>query len=161
MKKTAVTLLLVCFVVCLLSGCGPREKMPFNGDIRFHDIMAVIPDSYIRDSTESNDDLWVFEKNRYKSMIIMQRTDVKADADIELDNYVQVMLERGADSSRGDFLLTDAVLSIYYLDDVFCQEILFVYNNSFYAFALRGGTEAEFQELLNDLNTLDTLDIYD
>ena len=84
----------------------------------------------------------------------MQRTDVKADADIELDNYVQVMLERGADSSRGEFLLTDAVLSIYYLDDVFCQEILFVYNNSFYAFALRGGTEAEFQELLNYLNNL-------
>lgn len=161
MKKTAVIFLIVCFVACLLSGCGRREKMPFNGDIQFHDITAVIPNSFIRDSTKSNDDLWVFEKNRYKSMIIMRRTDVSADVDEELDNYVQDMLERGADSSRGEFLLTDAVLSSYYLDNVFCQEILFVYNNSFYAFALRGGTETEFQELLNDLNTPDTLGIND
>ena len=112
---------------------------------------------FIRDSAQSNEDLWIFEKNRYKEMIILHRTDLPADADAEPDRYVQSMLDRGAESSRGEFLLTDAVKSTYMPDDVYCQEILFVYGDSFYAFALRGGTEEDFQALPNDLNTPDTI----
>lgn len=160
MKKVLSILIIILLSIYVLSGCIfiPRNKMPFNGNIQFHDIKAVIPDDFIRDSTQSNEDMWIFEKGSYRKYIIIQRSDIKTDVDTDLDDYVQLMLERGADSSRGKFLNVEAVLTTYYLDDLYCQEILFVYNDMYYAFTLRGGTEEEFQSLLNDLNTPDTIE---
>ena len=63
MKKAISLLLLLCFAAALFSGCAfENVRMPFNGKIEFHDITAVIPSDFIRDSTQSKDDLWVFEK---------------------------------------------------------------------------------------------------
>ena len=46
----------------------------------------------------------------------------------------------------------DAVHSTYTREEQFCQEMLFVYNGSIYALALRGGTEEEFDAFLKSVN---------
>ena len=45
--------------------------MPFNGEVTFHDMNVTIPSSFIRDTTQSSDDIWVFECNNYKSYIML------------------------------------------------------------------------------------------
>ena len=150
-----VCLLLTAAAIIPLSGCQ-RINMPFNGKITFHDITAVIPKNFIRDSTSSNEDLWVFEKGMYSETIIISRQDLQGDAIKVLDDYVELMLERGAESSRGKYLYTDAVMSKYIKDSEYCQEIAFCYNGSIYAFALRGGTDEEFQSLMDNINTPET-----
>ncbi len=150
-----VCLLLTAAAIIPLSGCQ-RINMPFNGKITFHDITAVIPKDFIRDSTSSNEDLWVFEKGMYSETIIISRQDLHGDAIKVLDDYVELMLERGAESSRGKYLYTDAVMSKYIKDSEYCQEIAFCYNGSIYAFALRGGTDEEFQSLMDNINTPET-----
>lgn len=161
MRKKLSFLVVILIMMSVLSGCGLfnmfTQDMPFNGEIQFHSITAVIPDDFIRDTTQSNEDLWVFEKNNYKQIIIISRTDADDDPDAGLDDYVELMTERGATASRETFLDLDAVMSTYYLEEVYCQEIMFLYNNSYYAFALRGGTEEEFQNLLNDLIITDAM----
>ena len=158
MKKAISLLLLLCFAAALFSGCAfGNVRMPFNGKIEFHDITAVIPSDFIRDSTQSKDDLWVFEKGGYKKIIIISRSDIKTDADTHLKNYVNNITAKGGTASQGKYLYEDAAMSTYYIDGVFCQEIIFAYNGSLYAFARRGGTESEFNELLKDINTPDTV----
>ena len=161
-KKILVHLLSLMIISIMLAsaflfeGCK-MSKMPLGGKIQFHEVTAVIPNGFVRDSTQSNDDQWVFEKGWYSEYIIIMRSDAKEDVIAQLDDYVVLMLERGADSSRGSYLNTDAVLSKYVRDGEYCQEITFCYNGSLYSFALRGGTDDEFQSLLNDINTPDTV----
>lgn len=152
--------LLILVISVYAAGCGliSGVRMPFNGDITFHDITATVPESFIRDSTQSNNDMWIFESGNYSEYIIISRTDITKDTDTALNDYVDYMIEQGAESQRGTFLYTDAVLSTYTKDGKYCQEILFAYNGSFYAVALRGGTEEEFQSLLDTVNTPDTVD---
>jgi hypothetical protein len=150
------TVLILAALLLLLCGCGRSSRMPFNGQVTFHEITATIPDSFVRDSTQSSDDLWVFEHGGYSKMILLSRTDVAGDADAALDDYVAYMQSLGADAERGRFLNADAVHSTYTRDGQYCQEILFVYQGSFYAVALRGGTEEEFQSLLDEVNTPET-----
>ena len=79
--KTIAYVSLLLSVLLLLSGCfGPTYNMPFNGDIVFHDLSLTIPRDFIRDSPQSNDDLWAFEKGMYKQIIILHRTDQGIDA---------------------------------------------------------------------------------
>lgn len=163
MKKKIVLFIALCLAVLMMAGCGLLRKnqsdMPFNGPVQFHDLTLTIPSDFIRDSTQSNEDLWTFEKGFYKKMIIIKRSDGYPDEDVItfLDSYVESMQSNGAESVRGEFLYRDAVKSTYEREGTFCQEILFEYNNSYYAFALRGGTEEEFNELLNQINTPETL----
>ena len=146
----------VLFAILLLTGCAGRSDMPFNGLLTFHEITAVIPSSYVRDSTQSSADLWVFEQGGYSKTILLSRKDIQGDQDASIDGYVAYMQSEGSDSARGTFLNTDAVLSTYTKENQYCQEMLFVYNGSFYSVALRGGTEEEFQSLLDEVNTPET-----
>lgn len=151
MKKLISIFLVLIFVFSLCS-CS---QMPFNGEIKFHNISLTIPERFIRDSTQSNDDLWIFEHNNYSEYIIISRKDIAGDVQSSLTDYVQYMKENGAESEIITFLNDDAVLSTYYQDDVFCQEILFAYNNSFYAVALRGGTQNGFEEIIETINLIE------
>lgn len=153
-SSTNKTLVLILIVALLssLAGCGIYSDMPYNGDINFHEMTATIPRDFIRDSTQSSEDLWVFEKGAYSQLIILSRSDITGDTVASLDNYAAYMKEQGANAQREIFLQMDAVLSTYTNDGVFCQEMLFAYNGSFYAIALRGATEDDFQLLLDTVN---------
>lgn len=147
-------LLLILAMICSLVGCRPPSDMPYNGDITFHKLTMTIPSTFIRDSTQSSNDVWLFEKGYYDQLIILSRKDITGETDASLDGYVEYMSEQGAKSERTTFLEYSAVLSEYTKDDQFCQEMLFAYNGSFYAIALRGGTQQEFQTLLNTVSIM-------
>lgn len=150
-----ISIFLVLILVFTLSSCS---TMPFNGDIVFHDISLTIPERFIRDSTQSNDNLWIFEHGNYSEYIIISRKDTTGEVRSALMNYVKYMKENGAESEIISFLDNDAVLSTYYKDDVFCQEILFPYNASFYAVAIRGGTQDDFGEITDTISLVEIVD---
>lgn len=151
-----LALLLILATVGSLAGCGSGTNMPYNGDTAFHGVSAEIPGDFIRDSVQSNEDLWLFEKDFYSAYIILSRQDITADAEASIDGYIAYMQEQGVAAQRETFLQKDAVSSTYTQDGMFCQEILFAHNGSFYTIALRGGTEEEFQSLLATVKISDT-----
>ena len=69
------------------------------------------------------------------------------------------MKENSAESEIISFLDDDAVLSTYYMDNVYCQEILFTYHNSFYSVALRGGTQSDFAEITDTIRLRDISEV--
>lgn len=145
-----ITLLFTC---CFVGCCFPNSSsMPFNGDVTFHELQLTIPTAYIRDSTQSNEDFWVFEQGGYDQLILLSRRELSSDPDTILDTYVGSMQEIGATAQKTTFLNQDAVHSTYTQEGVFCQEMLFIYNGSTYAIALRGGTEEGFSALLDSVN---------
>lgn len=149
LKKSVVKILaLVLILAWVLSGCN-RSDMPFNGAVTFHDLTLTIPSDFIRDSTESTDDLWIFEKGRYTQYILLSRQDGGADAAASLDSYADYLTEQGAQATRGTFLEMEAVMSSWTREGLFCQELLFAYNGSLYAISLRGGTEADFDAIVD------------
>ncbi|MBR5472798.1 MAG: hypothetical protein IKU82_02280 [Clostridia bacterium] len=150
--KKLINIFLVLILAISLCSCS---QMPFNGTIEFHDISLTIPERFIRDSTQSNDDLWIFEHSNYSEYVIISRKDVTGEVQSSFEDYVEYMHENGAESEIVTFLNDSAVLSTYYLEDVFCQEILFEYNNSFYAVALRGGTQSGFKEITDTINLIE------
>ncbi len=145
-KLIAVALALLTLVS--LAACGRGSRMPFNGDITFHELTMTVPDSFIRDSTQSDDNGWVFEKGGYKQMIIVTRSERTQDADTTLQSYAESMTEVGATTEITEYLGCKGVRSAYTRNEMFCQEMLFIHGTSIYAIALRGGTEAEFDDLL-------------
>lgn len=147
--KHIVIILMLIASLLMLTGFSPASDMPFNGDIAFHEISLTIPSSFIRDSTQSSEDVWIFEKGFYSKYIILSRSDYSGNEEEALDSYAQYMKEMGADVQRVTFLQKNAILSRYTRNDQYCQEILFAYEDSFYAVALRRGNETEFQDLLN------------
>ena len=154
-------LLLIALIFCLggcrsLFGSSNGGDMPFNGPVTFHELALTIPEKFIRDSTQSTQDAWIFEQGFYRRMIILTRSDQVGDADEALDRYADSMSEVGAASERTTFLELPAVHSAYTKDNTYCQEILFIYNGSCYAIALRGGDEAEFRDLLATISIVDT-----
>ena len=94
---------------------------------------------------------YTYTKGEYKKYIIITRSDITGDTFESLENYVDYMKDNDADSSLTTFLDNDAVLSTYELDGLYCQEILFPHNESFYAVALRGSTADEFNTLTNTI----------
>ena len=151
MKKKTLAVIFAVILVILSSGCS-RVNMPFNGDIQFHSITLTVPQRFIRDSTQSNNDLWVFEHGNYSEYMLISRKDITGDISASLSAYADYMKENGAESSIISFLGSDAVASSYYLENVFCQELLIPYDGSFYAIALRGGTESGFQEITDSIH---------
>lgn len=150
--KVALLACMLLAVIISLCGCAPYgfyTDMPFNGPVNFHTISATIPETYIRDSTNSTEDLWVFEHGGYKEYILMTRSDISGDIAASIENYAAYMKEQGASSAETSFMGREAVRSTYTKDEVFCQEMLFAYDDSFYAIALCGGDEAAFEALLN------------
>ena len=134
-------------MLVLFVGCAPRVQMPFNGNVSFHKLSVTIPESFIRDSTQSNEDLWVFERGNYTEYILLSRKDYSGNVKFGLEEYVDYMKENGAASKLTTFLEGDAVHTTYTREGEFCQEMLFYHENAFYAVTLRGGTEETFQEL--------------
>ena len=153
-KATRRILRLLSFALLItgLFGCGAFTNMPFNGPIRFHALSATVPEKFIRDSTRSSADLWVFEDGNYDECILFSHKPLGEDGDTSLDSYVDYMKEQGAASAITTFLEMDAVLSTYTKEGFFCQEILFAYDGAFYAVALRGGMEDEFSALLDTVS---------
>ena len=151
MKKKIFVIILVLLILIVSGGCS---QMPFNGDIEFHDISLTVPERFIRDSTQSTKDLWIFEHDRYSEVILISRKDLTGEVQASLEGYVEYMQGNGAESEIVSFLGDNGVLSTYYKEDVFCQEILFAYNNSFYAVALRGGTQSGFAEITDTIQII-------
>ena len=150
MLKKLSSIFLILIMIFTFYGCN-NSSMPFNGDIEFNEIALTIPEDFIRDSTQSSEDLWIFEQGGYEKYIIITRSDITGDTFESLENYIDYMKDNGADSSLTTFLDNDAVLSTYELDGLYCQEILFPHNESFYAVALRGSTADEFNTLTNTI----------
>jgi hypothetical protein len=141
--------MIFCLVGCRALFNLPQDGgTPFNGPITFHELALTIPKNFIRDSTQSTQDAWLFEKGFYSRMIILTRNDQSGDVEAGLNSYRERMKEIGAASERTTFLELPAVHSTYTKDGTYCQEILFVYHGSYYAIALRGGDEEEFRDLL-------------
>ena len=149
--KRIVALFTVLVALISLASCGLGSDMPYNGDVTFNDITVSIPQKFIRDSTQSTNDLWFFEKGFYKQLIILSRNDLGGEVDEVLDGYVDYMKSMECDSKRTTFAGCEAVHTTYTRDGQFCQEMLFVHNSSTYAIALRGGTEEEFKSLLDSV----------
>ena len=151
--KLWVTLGLILGLVLLtvllngLTSCV-NPGMPMNGKANFHDITITIPGSFARDAMQSYEDFWIFNNEDDKQMILMSYREITGDQEALLANYVADIKARGGQTTSESFLQMECVLATYTIEDVFCQEIVFAYGGSFYAVALRGGTQEEFQSLL-------------
>lgn len=157
MKKTTSLILTVFLVISLMAGlsaCGPRSDMPFNGEIQFHDIGLTIPQKFIRDSTESTENLWVFETGFYSQYILLSHQIAEGDPAAMLDSYADYLTREGVNAQRGTFLEMEAVFSDWTREGLFCQEVLFVYAGGEYAISLRGGTREDFEALLQTVALL-------
>ena len=151
LSKICLTFLLTLSLLLGISGCAGISDMPYNGDIQFHGITMTIPSRFVRDSTQSSVNLWIFEHGTYSEYVILSRSDLKGEVSATLESYVEFMKEQDANSEITTFLSNDAVLSRYSKDGEYCQEILFPLDGSLYAIALRGGSEEGFQEIMNSI----------
>lgn len=143
----------ICLLVILSAAlfCGAQAfalEMPFNGEIAFHKIFLTIPESYIRDSTQSTEDFWIFETGWYSKYIMLSRRDLDTDVDEYLDGYMEYLRSQGAQSGRENFLGLEALRSAQMDGEQSWQELMLVHDGSAYALALRGGTQEEFDRLL-------------
>ena len=82
-------------------------------------------------------------------MIIVSRSDAVEKPSASMESYVEYIEENGGSFEMTTFQGQEAVLLNYTKDDKNCQEIMFYYDGSIYAVALRGGTEEEFSGLLD------------
>lgn len=137
-----------------LPALAVQPNMPFNGAIAFHKISLTIPSGYIRDSTQSTEDFWIFEKGFYSRYIMLSRKDLQGDADEALDAYAEYLKEQGVNTQRETFCQLEALRSESLQGDSW-REILFAHDGSLYAVAIRGGTGEEMQALI------DTIAIHD
>ena len=153
--KKFIGLFLAVVLVLSLAACS---DVPFNGDIEFNDIALTIPENFVRDSTQSNENFWVFERNGYAEYILISRSFSEKEEAQVLENYVEKMRGIGAESEIVSFSGKDAVLSKYNKDNTFCQEILFPHNGDFYAVALRGGTEESFKSLIGTISLIERVE---
>ena len=150
MKLCFRRLLPVLLAVMLFCGAqASAGDMPFNGEMAFHKISLAVPESFIRDSTQSTDDFWVFEKGWYSQYIMLSCSALNSDAGAYLDGYMKYLHAQGADSHREDFLGLEAVRSSQMDGGRNWQELMFVHDGSVYAVALQGGTEDAFSALLD------------
>ena len=150
---------LICFmlilgILVLSAGCFNISSMPFNGDITFHDIALTVPEKFIRDSTQSNDDQWIFEYHNYAEYIILVRSEIgQQNAEEFLKTYQNSMAEVGT-SELITFQGKAAVHSSYTKDGISCNELFFPYQDAFYAIALRGASDADFQQLIGSVSLI-------
>lgn len=147
----ALGLVLITALLSGLSSCV-NPGMPMNGEANFHSITITIPNSFTRDAMQSYEDFWIFEKDNNRQVILMSRRDITADWEASLDNYIADIKKQGGEAKRESFLQMEGASATYTKDEVFCQEVVFACGGSFYAVALRGGTQEEFQSLLDTIN---------
>lgn len=145
--KKIFSMILFASILLTLAGCFGMTRMPFNGDITFHGITLTVPEKYIRDSTKSDEDTWIYEYDSYAEYIVIMRKDFSGDEAAALADYAAYMKENKAESEIVSFLDGSAVHTSYTKNNQFCQEILFVHGDSVYAVALRGCPRAAFEEV--------------
>ena len=150
MKKYLQAVLACFLLLCTLSGCKVfNRRMPLNGDITFYDISLTVDEKYVRDSSQSSENLWIFEHGNYKEYIILSKKDISGDLTVVLSEYLEYMLENGVNAEKKTFLENEAIFSAWTSDGVFCREVTFVHEGAVYAISLRGGTESDFDNLLH------------
>ena len=155
MKKYLRAVLACFLLLCTLSGCKVfNKRMPLNGDITFYDISLTVDEKYVRDSSQSSENLWVFEHGNYKEYIILSKKDISGDLTVVLSEYLEYMLENGVNAEKKVFFENEAIFSSWTSDGLFCQEVTFVHEGSVYAVSLRGGTESEFDHLIRTVMKL-------
>lgn len=150
-RQYAVVLLLLLSV--LLSGCYPSSDMPFNGEIVFHDISITIPEQFIRDSGQSNEDLWAFERGFYKQIIILRRTDAFEDSPQSIAALMEEYESIGGTSEKLA-QYENAYSAQYTKDGVLCREMIFIYGDSVYCIAMRGASDEEYAALLDTVTVI-------
>ena len=154
MKTRRILCLALCFILlATLAGCFQNKSdMPFNGELSFHGLKLTIPTEYIRDSTQSTEDIWLFEQGWYKKTIILLHRQIQEEPETYLAAYANAMEGQGVRVEQTPFM----GLSAFKCSDdkeggVLWQELSFVYNGAFYAIAMNGATEAEFSAFLHSV----------
>ena len=145
-------------MVLLCTGCGLQFDMPLGGAVEFHDIAVTLPDGYVRDSTESTGDLWIFETGFYRKYVMLVRKDLTGDAAALMNSYAAYLTEQGALSVKTIFNGHEALRSSMNQGGVLWQEVYFAHGDSTYAIALRGGSEADFEAIINTVRLLEPAD---
>lgn len=118
----------------------------------------TLPDGYVRDSTESTADLWIFEKGFYREYVMLMRKELTGDAAALMNSYAAYLTEQGAISVGTIFKGHEALRSSMNQGGVLWQEVYFVHGDSTYAIAMRGGSEADFDAIINTVRMLETAD---
>ena len=155
MKHKRILAWLLCLIlVVALAGCFRNQSsMPFNGEITFHQIKVTIPAEFIRDSSQSNEDVWLFEQGWYKKTIVLLHRAIQEDAAAYIGAYAQGLQTQGISSEATTFMGVPAAMSTATRENgVFWQELSFAMDGVFYAVALNGGTETEFRALLDSIS---------
>ena len=150
-RKTRLLALLLLLALCLGS-CANRSDMPLGGTITFHGVRIDLPDGYIRDSTQSTEDFWLYEKGFFRQYVMLMRKPLSGSAEATLDSYSAYLLSQGASSERTTFLGCEAVRSFRQEESGLWQEVLIAYEGATIAIALRGGTEADFAQILDGVS---------
>ncbi len=146
--KRFILIFLILSALIFLVGCQSLS-MPFNGDITFHNISLTIPSDFVRDSIQSNNNLWVFEKEDYKQIIILSHKELTQDGDTTLEEYGTFITQQGGQAKAVNYSGCNALILTYMKEDVFCQELILIYKDIVYDVALRGAQTEDFEALLN------------
>ena len=152
MRKLLSILLTTILCAVAFCGCLRRGNMPFNGDVEFHGIKVTIPVSYVRDSTQSSDELWVFEHGNYDKYIMISCKPAKSKDAVK--SYAGFIESQGGSAEDVQLADLDAVRLTYTQDNKETRETVFVMDDHIYAIALRGSDDAEYQELIDSFKVI-------
>lgn len=147
-RKVQYVAALLVLVITLLAGCGNHSSMPYNGAVVFHDVSITIPEAFIRDSGQSNEDLWAFERGLYQQIIILKRTDAYEGSAESIEALMEQYESMGGASEKLD-QYENVYSAQYTKDGVLCREVFFIFGDSVYCIAMRGASEEEFAALLD------------
>lgn len=149
-SKIKYLAIVLAVLLMVLTGCGGMSDMPFNGDIMFHDVSMTVPEKFIRDSAQSNADLWIFEHDNYSQILLMSRDDVVEDTPEKMEEMMDFYGTIGGTSTKYEEY-AHAYRAEYTKDDMACQEVMFIYGDNLYTITLRGATAEEFSKLLDSV----------
>ena len=163
LRRLVPVCLLLTLVLPFLGGCGILRRVTSyfsssdapDDTVAFYGITVGIPFGFVIDSTQSTAEIRLYERGWYRELIILSCKNAGGAGEEALDEYADAMRKSGCDSSRTEFLGRPAVLTTYTRDGQFCQEILFLYRDAYYAVALRGGTEEAFASLIGTVSLTD------
>lgn len=125
------------------------ENMPLTGSVKFWDINLDLPKEYVRDSTCSTIDEFIYESGNYKKYIVL----TYAYSGYDMEDYYDLMSDRGCDVEYRDILSSKSVVSRWYDDeDKYRQEVYMKVKGGTYAIMLCGGDEEEFEALIEEIN---------
>lgn len=104
----------------------------------------------MRDSTRSNEELWVYERDHYASYILIHKGE-PGKQNTDLEAYGAYITEQGGSAEQNTIGDVASVDLSYMQDNKECRETVFIYRDILYSVALRGGSEQEFTALKNSI----------